>query len=1419
MNKILQLIRPFREARNIVALCLAFFLCAGSLWAQTDYSTTYTSGVTLSTGGGTNASPCKVIINSVEYDGLKAGTGSAAGAVKITVPENTKYFHIHVAGWNGKNVTMSVTSTGYSENIALTSNTGIANNSPFTFNGDASTSDYYKVITFPEALSEDTEFTFTALSGNRFVIWGVNAEEENLNAPSINASDVELTYDATSGQIEYTLNNPTNDGVLAASTNVDWIGNVTISTVSSILTFTTTANNYVSQRQGTVTLTYTYGNNQTIMKNVTVIQAGNPNAPGTENNPYTVAQARAAIDANSGVTGVYATGIVSAIPSAWSTQYSNITFNFVDEAGGEEFLQAYRCASSATADASTVQVGDVVLVYGNLTKYGSTYEFGQGCALVSLTHSAGFVAAPTFSPAAGTYTEPQTVTLSCATEGATIYYTLDGSEPDDESLVYTAPIYISSNTTINAIAYLDGNASTVATATYAFNSNAYTTIPELFAAATSTEQPVLVTFDSWIVSGVSTNGKNVYVTDGTNGFVIYSNTDMSETYAAGDVLDGEAVACTLKLYNGFAELLNVDAEDLTIISGATELSPAEIAMADLAGVNTGALVHYENLTCSVNNNKYYLSDGTTTIQVYNSLYAFGSALVADHIYNITGVYQQFNSTKEVLPRSAADIEEAVGTSIVVTPAEVNVPYSGAEGVLTLTANNVELDLGVEILWYDAEGSLVTGGYDWVSAEISADMDQVEYVVEANNGEARVAYMKVSGFDAELNEVLSDFVIFNQAEYEIDYATLPFAFDGGRADIANTVGLTHYNLDSDYASSPKLKFKNEGSWVILHFDGVPGQLSYTIKGNSFSGGTFTVQTSEDGVTYNDLETYTEFGNAGNASVEEVIPTMGENVRYIKWIYTHKATGNVGLGNIVLEEISTEPNIYVDEAMIEVGHEGGNGNITVTYLNMDNPLAEVAFYDEDGESTVYDWISAEIDDNNNVYYLVESNEGEARTAFMKVRALVSGSSYVYSNLITITQAAAPQQYELTISEFENLEMFTFVDDLNDLALEGAGTIMVTEGVSVSISVSANEGYVLSSLVVDGQSVLSLLDETGLYTFEMPGHNVIVTASAIEDVPGDWVLTSIEDLTENDIFVIVETKDGESHAMANDNGSQNPPAAVVVNVVGNTLSGEVPVNIQWNISVSDTGFIFYPNGNAESWLYCNNTNNGVRVGTGANKLFIMDTTGYMVNTGTGRYIGVYLDNPDWRCYLTINNNIMDQTFAFYKKVSATNTSQIALAAGTNWVSFNVETNLDELKAALVATGNTAITIQGQTKNTSYNGRRWNGQLNSLDLSQMYKIKVANACEITLEGMLVDPSVYSVNIALGVNYIAYPFTTPMTVANAFAGFNATSGDQVKSQLQNANYNGTRWTGQLRNLEPGQGYIYKSVSTETRPFTFPSGN
>jgi len=197
------------------------------------------------------------------------------------------------------------------------------------------------------------------------------------------------------------------------------------------------------------------------------------------------------------------------------------------------------------------------------------------------------------------------------------------------------------------------------TVTQAGNPNVvYTTIPELFTAATTTETNVYVTFDNWVVSGVSTNGKNVYVTDNNgNGFIMYYTSDMSSTFSAGSILSGVNVSCTLKLYNGAAELLNVVTADLTITTGGT-VTPASIAMADLTGVNTGTLLHYENLTCTSNNNKYFLTDGTTSIQLYNSLYDFTNPTVGN-TYNITGVYAQYNNTKEIMPRNANDLVEVV----------------------------------------------------------------------------------------------------------------------------------------------------------------------------------------------------------------------------------------------------------------------------------------------------------------------------------------------------------------------------------------------------------------------------------------------------------------------------------------------------------------------------------------------------------------------------------------------------------------------------------------------------------------------------------------------------------------------------------------------------------------------------------------
>ncbi len=77
------------------------------------------------------------------------------------------------------------------------------------------------------------------------------------------------------------------------------------------------------------------------------------------------------------------------------------------------------------------------------------------------------VATPTFSPAAGTYTEAQNVTISCNTAGATIHYTTDGSAPTATSSTYNGPINISETKTIKAIAVKTGMTdSSVASARY-----------------------------------------------------------------------------------------------------------------------------------------------------------------------------------------------------------------------------------------------------------------------------------------------------------------------------------------------------------------------------------------------------------------------------------------------------------------------------------------------------------------------------------------------------------------------------------------------------------------------------------------------------------------------------------------------------------------------------------------------------------------------------------------------------------------------------------------------------------------------------------------------------------------------------------------------------------------------------------------
>ncbi len=77
------------------------------------------------------------------------------------------------------------------------------------------------------------------------------------------------------------------------------------------------------------------------------------------------------------------------------------------------------------------------------------------------------VATPFFNPRGGIFESYPTVSIECATLGVTIYYTLDGTEPNSASPIYTKPITIYKTTTIKAKAFRSGmQDSKTAKATY-----------------------------------------------------------------------------------------------------------------------------------------------------------------------------------------------------------------------------------------------------------------------------------------------------------------------------------------------------------------------------------------------------------------------------------------------------------------------------------------------------------------------------------------------------------------------------------------------------------------------------------------------------------------------------------------------------------------------------------------------------------------------------------------------------------------------------------------------------------------------------------------------------------------------------------------------------------------------------------------
>ncbi len=245
-----------------------------------------------------------------------------------------------------------------------------------------------------------------------------------------------------------------------------------------------------------------------------------------------------------------------------------------------------------------------------------------------------------------------TVTITCATDGASIYYTTDGTEPTNQSTAYNAPFELAENTTVKAIAYdANNNASLVASKEFV-KTLTVATAAEYLALEDGTE---FVFTGNLVVSGQA--GQRLYAQDETGGVLIYGNA--GQTYKFGDVIPAGFSAKKAN-YNGTIEMTNMSG--MQAATETAELVAKEVAIADYAA-NQNVYVVVKNATIDGTN----LIIGEETLATYNR---FGVDYPTDDkAYDVYGVATIYSNAPQLHPISFVEYQEPVVESFISYTAE------------------------------------------------------------------------------------------------------------------------------------------------------------------------------------------------------------------------------------------------------------------------------------------------------------------------------------------------------------------------------------------------------------------------------------------------------------------------------------------------------------------------------------------------------------------------------------------------------------------------------------------------------------------------------------------------------------------------------------------------------------------------------
>ena len=264
-------------------------------------------------------------------------------------------------------------------------------------------------------------------------------------------------------------------------------------------------------------------------------------------------------------------------------------------------------------------------------------------------------AAPTFSPNGGSFGTAQSVTISDATPGAAIYYTIDGSTPSSSSTVYSTPVVIAKTETLKAIAVASGyDNSAVASASFTLN---------LAQAAKPVISPN---------GGTFTTVQSVTITDTTSSASIYYTTDGTTPTSSSNLYSAPLTVSSSETITAIAEASGYNDSSIAAASFTINL-PAAAAptFSPVAGTFTSAqTVTISDSTAGAS--IYYTTDGsqaTTSSTPYTAPIAVTATETINAVATATGYSQS--------PDASAAYNILSGPAILGTVSTGTLPISGA----------------------------------------------------------------------------------------------------------------------------------------------------------------------------------------------------------------------------------------------------------------------------------------------------------------------------------------------------------------------------------------------------------------------------------------------------------------------------------------------------------------------------------------------------------------------------------------------------------------------------------------------------------------------------------------------------------------------------------------------------------------------